>query len=191
MQIDRRLNLVLTVERADGSTLYVHSVPVRREVFSRYYMVIAQTFARIYAGGLGAIAAPRIAAMMLRDVAAEAGTLDGPTGVENGLFNEIKRTTTVIAPGANGWETLPYADAVSRKLLDEDDAAEVENAVAFFIVSSAMLKRKMLPELLAGMQRLWGGLFTSSSCTEYAAGLPMSIGAGSTGATATASSTPS
>ena len=173
LEIDRKLNLVLTVERADGSVAYVHSTPIRHEVFKRYYKVIAQAFSQIYAGGLGPLAAPRVAALLIRDLAQQAGTLEGPAGVENGLFGEMQRCTMVIVPGDRGWDTLPLADALQRKLLSEEDASEVENAVAFFTVASAMHTRKILTAALEGMKDLWGAQFVSLSSTAYASSLPL------------------
>ena len=188
MEIDRKLNLVLTVERADGSIVHVHSTPIRQAVFAQYYKVLAKTFAQIYSGGYGVTAAPRIAAMLLKDVAAEEG---GRAGVQEGLINEIRRVTNVVVLGERGWETLPLDDALKRDLLDEDDASEVENAVVFFIVASVMHKRAELRAVLDVVRGIWGGQLVSSTCTEYAASLPTSTAAASTGATATPSSIPS
>jgi hypothetical protein len=188
VEIDRKLNLVLTVERGDGSILHVHSTPVRQAIFTQYYKIIAKTFSQIYSGGYGVTAAPRIAAMLLRDVAAEEGSKEG---VQNGLINEIHRLTNVLVLGNAGWETLPLEDALKRGLLDEDDASEVENAVVFFTVASAMHKRTDLRGVLGAVQGIWGGRLVSSTCTVYASSLPMLIKAGTTGATVTASSIPS
>jgi len=185
MEIDRKLNLVLTVERTDGSTLHVHSTPIRQAIFAQYYKTIAKTFAQIYSGGYGVMAAPRIAAMLLKDIAAES------SNVQVGLINEIHRLTNVLSLGERGWETLPWDDAMKRGLMDEDDASEVENAVVFFIVASAMHKRTELKAVLEVVQGIWGGQFVSSTCTEYASSLPMSIKAETTGETATPSSIPS
>jgi len=191
MQIDKKLNLVLTVDRADRASIFVHSTPIRQEIFTRYYAIIAKTFTRIYGDGLGFLAGPRVAAMILRDVAKAQEQLDGPGGAENGLLNEIKRLTAVIAPGISGWETLPFVEAVARKILSDDEVSEVENAIVFFIVASAMHRKSELTGVLDGAKAIWGGQIVSSTSTEYAASLPISTTAEASGAREIASSIPS
>ena len=65
VSIDKRLNLVVPIDRDDGTILYVHSTPLPRPVFERYVRVIAKTFAEIVTGGYSAAAGPRIAALLL------------------------------------------------------------------------------------------------------------------------------
>lgn len=173
MRIDKKLNLVVPVD-ADGGTVYVHSTPLSREVFEQYFMVISRTFADIYRQRLELVAGPRVAMMLLRRVAREQGVLDGPDGVDRVLIPEIRRLTTVAIPGDRGFEHYPLQDVIDRTLLSEEDIAEVEGVVTFFICASAMHRRAELPIILDGMGSLWGAQTTSFSLTEYIASLPKS-----------------
>lgn len=188
MRIERNLNLVIPVER-EGGTIYVHSTPLSRDVFERYYLVISKTFTRLYGEGLGFTAGPRVAALMLKEVAVSLGQWEGPEGVELGLVSEWRRLSTVITPEeSKGWTSYPLQTAVDRKLLDGDELSEVENCLAFFIVASAMHKRKELPAILAAVGHLWGALVTLLNSTAYMSSLQTSTEDASSGETATASS---
>ena len=196
MQVDRKLNLVVPIERNNGTTIYVHSMPISREVFERYHLEIAKTFSAIYQEGLGFVAGPRVAAMLLRRVSEDLKSWDDNpeakiVGVANGLMAEVRRLSCVLVPGANGWEMVPLQEALDRKAIDEDDAAEVENALVYFTVASSMHKRTELKGVLAGASKLWGGHVTSLNCSEYSASLPTSTAAGNTGEKAKPSSPPS
>lgn len=190
MKLDRKLNLVVPVE-VDSGTIYVHSMPVTREVFEQYFLVISKTFSAIYSQGLHAAAGPRVAAMLLKSIAVDLGQWEGPGGVENGLMNEIRRLTNVVMPGSSGWTTVPYDTASAQGLLSDDDKSEIENAIVFFIVASAMHKKKDLASILTGAGKLWDSRIESLNCTEYARSLPISTETASTGATVAASSIPS
>jgi hypothetical protein len=84
---------------------------------------------------------------MLRDIAKKDQMWDGPLGVEAGVFNEIRRLSNVIVPDggpaaldekdnvqapdvwrAPGWKTITLHEALSRKLIDDEDREVVENA---------------------------------------------------------------
>ena len=191
MQIDKRLNLVVPVYQDGDKVLYVHSAPIRRETFERYFFVISKAFATIYQKGLGAMAGPRIAAMLLKKIAQEDGEWEGPLGVERGLFAEIHRLSNVIAPGDKGWEQIPFEEALRLKLIDDDDASEIENAICFFILASAMHRKTELTGVLEAVKGLWGAQTTSFNSTEYIASLPTLIPVESSGEKATPSSIPS
>lgn len=190
MKIDRRLNLVIPVEQDDG-TIYVHSSPIARAVFDRYFMVIAKTFSSIYNEGLGVTSGPRVAALLLKDTATNLGVWDGEAGVERGLMNEVRRLSNVIMLGPAGWTTIPFQEAVDKKMIDDTDRSEVENAIVFFTVASLMHKKAELPAILGGAVSLWGGQITSSNCTEYASSLPTSTATENSGGTTAGSSVPS
>lgn len=184
MKINKKLNLVVPVE-TDTGFLYVHSMPITREVFEKYFLVISKAFTVIYNEGLTVTAGPRVAAMMLRTVAEKAGVWDGSDGVENGLMNEIRRLTNIIVPTAAGWSTIPFSEA--KDFLDPDDVSEVEGQIVFFILNSAMHKRSRVEAILTVAANFWGSLITSSNVTEYQASLPTST----TGASIGAKETPS
>jgi hypothetical protein len=181
LSLNRKLNLVIPIDIREGVTAYVHSTPISREVFESYYQVIARTFNGIYQGGLGTLAGPRVAKMELKRIAIEMGLWDGPAGVNSGLLGEIHRLTNVIRPGLSGWGTIPFEDALRQNYFNDDDVSEIENAIVFFIVASAMHKRSELGPVLEIVSKLWGAQTTSSNCTEYSASLPTSIETESSG----------
>jgi hypothetical protein len=187
LSLNRKLNLVIPVDIRDGITAYVHSTPISREVFESYYQVIARTFNGIYQGGLGPLSGPRVAKLELRRIATEMGLWDGANGVNSGLIGEIHRLTNVIKPRVTdrgggdlssvktGWAIEPFEDVLRQKYFDDDDISEIENAIVFFIVASAMHKRSELGPMFEGLSKLWGAQTVSSNCTEYSASLPTSI----------------
>jgi hypothetical protein len=191
MKIDRKLNLVVPVERAPGETVYVHAMPLGREVFERYFLVISKAFAAIYNEGLGFVAGPRVAAMLIRRVAEDLNVWDGPEGVEAGLVAEMRRLSNVLAPSPKGWTQIPLQQAIDQGFIDEADASEVENAIAFFTVASAMHRRAELKDVLEGASKLWGAHVSSLNCTEYTASLPTSTEGETTGARVIQSPIPS
>ena len=190
MRVDRRLNLVIPIEEGDSS-LYVHAVPLSREVFERFFLVLSKTFTFIYTQGLNVVSGPRVAALTLRKIAETDGVWEGETGVERGLMGEIKRLTNVICMTDQGWQPIPFEMAVKQGKLDSEIASEVENVIVFFMVASAVHLRTELPEIYNLLGGLCHALVTSSNCTEYAASLPTSMPAASSGAKATPSSIPS
>ena len=191
MRINRKLNLVIPVD-TDIGTVYVHSTPISREVFEKYFLVISKTFATIYRQGLEVVAGPRVAGIMLKRVATDLGIWEGDEGVELGLVAEMRRLTNVLIPNAEkkgGWDLMGLQDAIDRDILDDDEVSEVEGAVTFFMCASSMHRKTELPAILAGMTSLWDALTTSSSCTEYRDFLATSTEAKPT--TTTTSSVPS
>lgn len=193
MRIDERLNLVIEVKR-DGPPIYVHSMPVSREVFEANFLLVSKAFSAIYSEGLAVVAGPRVAAMMIRHVSTEMGTWEdartGTAGAGKAFMNEIIRLTNVAVPSEKGWETIPYQLALDKKLIDQDEASEVISAVCFFILNSAMMRKSEVLATLEGMGSLWGTQTSRLNITEFIASLPTSTPAGSSGGT-TASSVPS
>jgi len=186
MRINKKLNLVIPVELDNSKTVYVHSTPISREVFEKYYKVIGRTLAAIFEQGLGRIAGPRTSALLMMEQAEEMGgnTPEAKAAairdVEDGLFNEIYRLTNVAVPGERGWDNIPYSEAIKKSIINRDDAAEVKNALAFFTVTSSMMKGRDLEAALEG-SKLWGGSIVSLNCTEYANSLPTSTVAENSG----------
>lgn len=177
VQIDKKLNLVIPISKPSGE-IYVHSTPIDLKTFKKFYLPISKAFSAIYSEGLNVIAGPRVAAMILEDVSRRSGLWEGPEGVEAVLLTEIRRLTNVVAPSDHGWASTPLEIALSRKLLDEEEWSEVENALAFFTVVSAMHKRSELETVLGGAVRLWGAQLSSLNCTEYAGSLETSTETG-------------
>ena len=190
ISINRKLNLVIPVEQDDGSTIYVHSTPIGRETFERYFKVLARTFGDIYSQGLNFTSGPRVAALMLKQIAQELNMWAGPGGVEQGLMEEIRRLSNVIVSSGRGWTTMLLDDAIKQDLFTEDDLSEIENAICFFIVASALHKKTELRSVLETVSKLWGARVELLSCSEFAAGLPTLTATDNFGAKATPSSIP-
>lgn len=179
--INQKLNFVVPIENDDGSIVYVHSTPLMRETFERYFRVIARAFSEIYSQGLNFTSGPRVAALMIKQIALDLGVWSGPQGVEQGLIGEIRRLSNVVTSNGKGWSYIPLEDALNQNLINEEDASEVENAICFFIVASAMHKKTELRSVLETVSKLWGAQVTSSNITEFVAGLPTLIETANTG----------
>lgn len=191
LRIDRKLNLIVPVEREGLGTVYVHSMPISREVFERYFLVIGRAFALIYSKDLNFFAGPRVAKLLLRNAAEEVNAWKGPEGVEAGLLGEIRRLSNVSVPReGGGWETLPYETALARGIFSEDEVEECENNICFFILNSAVQKRSSLLAFLVAMNEYWGTQTTLLNATEYTTSLPTLTPAASSGAVRTQSSVP-
>ncbi len=184
MRIDKSLNLVIPVERDDG-TIYVHSMPIGREVFERYFLVISKTFTEIYAQGIGQLAGPRVAALMLKRVSGD----EWPE-IEQGLMGEIRRLSSVLIQTDGKWQTMPMQEALDMGAMDANEVSEVENALVFFTVASAMHRSNQRP-VIAGALSMWDAEISSQTCTELKASLQTLIETANSGEKVKASSIPS
>lgn len=184
MAIDRSLNLAFPVDTRRGE-VWVHSTPLSRAVFERYYMVMGHAFAITVEIGGALIAGPRVAALSLRDAAKRMGIWEGEGGVELGLLPEIHRLTNVIVPvPEGGWQTMPLPDAHKAQILNDDDFAEVEGTVVFFMLGSALMPGADLATMRNGLASRLSAQITSSNSTVFKDSLPKSTATGSSGATA-------
>lgn len=176
MKIDRKLNLVIPVEREDGTSLWVYVTPIRKEVFETYYLVLAKTFSQLARSGLDPRSGPSVAALMLRDVATntmrdtDTNWWDGDDGVggKTGLLAEIVRLSNCLVGTDGGWQTVPLQDALDRKLVTDDEKAEVMNLLAFFTASSLVAPKQDRAILVNGMAAIYRLEITSSTFTEWA-----------------------
>ena len=183
MEINAKLNLVVPLFRGDNPYAFVHSMPLSRDTFEANYLLISKTFKSIHDEGLGVIAGPRVAHLLLREIAARNEMTDAYTA----LMNEIRRLSNVVIGSRDGWEVVPYHEAVTKKLLDDEDYSEVEGAIVFFIVASAMYRRLVLGTVLEGATGIWSAQTSSLNVTAFASSLPTSTKAASTGETSTPS----
>ena len=177
MRLNRRLNLVVPVEQDRGTT-HVFSTLIQREVFEQNVMLIGRTHAMMWGLGLGdPTAGPRVAAMMLKKVGEQ---LKLERECES-LLAEIRRLSNVLVPTDGGYETVPLEDVLKKKILDEDDWSEVENAIVFFTVASWMHKRTDQIPVVGEALQIWGAQLVSSTITEYRSSLTTSNEAASSG----------
>jgi hypothetical protein len=185
-RVDHRLNLVVPIyEDDEGERVlaYAYSTPLPRETVERHFFELGQAFSQIYSQGFGMVAGQAVGMMLLQQV----GRNTGRENEVGALVAEIRRLTLVVVPAPNKdapepWQSVPLAIAAERGFISDDDRAEVENAVVFFICSSAMLPRRARKEMVTGAAALWGARVTSSSATEFIASLRTSSATGSTGA---------
>jgi hypothetical protein len=164
ISINRRLNLVLPVE-TDSGKIWVHSVPISREIFESNYMLLTKTLSTLYVNGIGPSFAPRVARLTLRDTAKE---MDEENDISANLIQEIYRITNFLMPNKeNIWQTIPFYEVKNKKLVDEQTLSEVENAIIYFIVASALHLRSELQMAYQGLKSSWNAQITSLNVTEY------------------------
>lgn len=190
MKITKNLNLVVKADTERGE-VFVHSTPISVNIFEKYVFIISKTLSTLYEEGLTVFAGPRVAAITMKNIAIQRNIWDGPDGVENGLMNEIRRLTNVVMPGENGWESIPYHDAIKSGVIDAQAASEIEGQLVFFTCVSRMHRPKEIPALLDGISEVWGTQSTSLNSTEFQNSLPTSTPAANTGEKVTVSSIPS
>jgi hypothetical protein len=192
-KINRRLNIVDEVTTDDGTTIYVYSQPVRREIWEQHYLLMTKGLASIYEGNLPPTMGARIALRMLRTTADSMGP-DVREQLDTLLLPEIWRLTTVLIPDKEqgGWATLPFEKSIKDGYIDEDDAEVIRNQLAFFTCASWVHTRGELKEMIYPMMTVaLGAQIVSLTSTEFLNSLPTATPAANTGATATVSSIPS
>jgi len=181
--INRQLNLVIPITRADGSTVYVHSTSIRPETFEFYHLVLAKTWSGFVQNGLDPRSAPSVAALVLKDTAKATprgigvNWWDGSDGVggESGLLAEMTRLSNVVAPSPDkGWSNVPLQAALDQNMIEADEKAEVMNLLTFFIVASLMPPRVDRENIVRGMASMYELQTTYLNCMEYANSLKTS-----------------
>ena len=188
MKLNRRLNLVFPIETENGMA-YIHSMPISREVFESNYLVLSMTFMEIYSRRLGPIMGPKVAYLVLRDMANAVTSQNADTEedvwakTQKTLVQEIYRMTNALIPNGQVYDTIPYMQVKQQKLIDEDDLREVDNALIYFTVASHLHQKSELPMAYAGLERLWEAQTTSLNITEYLNSLPTLKKAENTGET--------
>ena len=182
MRINKKLNLVIPVENDDGSEYYVHAKPFSREAFEANYLLFSQAFASMIENGIQVTAGPRVAALVLKDLA----TKQNRESDYAAIIAEIKRTAHVIKGGKDGFKSKGLSSAVAHGDVDEDDLAYIEGVICFFTLTSAMFKGERLDASLSLMSGLWGVQTTSLASTEFTSSLRTAMTEDNTGEAATA-----
>jgi hypothetical protein len=190
MKIDRKLNLVIPIAREDGTSLWVYATPIRKEIFERYYLVLAKTFSQLARNGLDPRSGPSVAALLLRDVAMETSRdqdlnwWDGDDGVggKAGLLGEIVRLSNcLVGTPDNGWQTTPLQEALDKQLVTDEEKSEIMSLLVFFTVSWLVAPRQDRTILVEGMAAIYRLEITSSTFTEWKTSLTTPTPAESTG----------
>jgi len=201
MQINENLNLVVPIRSDDkGVQVYGFHTPISREVFEANYRILAATKSSLASKGtyFQMDAGPRIAALTLKDEAkkdaADRGDFDDAGNPKDGaataLLAELKRLTMVLAPGPDGWDSLPVDAAIQQKIIDADEWREAESAITFFTCHYAMGRRAERERIAQATASLLKGSSTSSPLSAFASSLPTLTKEGSSAKKA-ASSVPS
>jgi len=181
--INRQLNLVIPIIREDGTTIYVHSTPIRSETFEFYYLVLAKTWSAFLQNSLDPRTAPSVAALVLKETAKTTTRYpgvnwwDGSDGVggESGLLAEVTRLSNVIAPdNSNGWSTTTLRDAIDRSIITAEEKSEVMNLLVFFTVASLMPPKPDRKTIINGMGAIYELQITSFNSTAFATSLKTS-----------------
>lgn len=191
MRINKALNLVIPIEWEKCGQIFVHSTPISRDIFEQYFLVISKTFAAIFSQGLGAIAGPRIAYLMLKKTAEDMGVWAGPSGVGVGFMAEVIRLSNVMIPDKKGWKSIPLQSAIDKEIIDPETVAEIEGELVFFTCVSMMNKKAQVEPIMETVNGLWGSQITSLNSTEFTNSLRTSTEEENTGETAITSSVPS
>ncbi|MBW9590125.1 hypothetical protein FHB94_04910 [Citrobacter freundii] len=164
MKIDKKLNLVCSINRDDGSLIYVHTSPFPYEVVEEHCLMLGSLFTSFIAqiGGLGAA---RVAAMMLRKKIKKEQELTGQDGPN--IVDEIQRQTTVIFNDNGQWKSVPLDSAMKQGIISADEFREVEGEIVFFMVSSAIQKPELIKPTVGSVIGMFGGQLTLSTATEW------------------------
>ena len=167
--LTKRLNLIITLKRGDALAAQVHVLPLSRAVFDLNYLLLARAFTAMVTEGILPVAGARVAMQVLRSV-----DRSPDQAASTALLAEFRRLSTVFVADDKGYTTLPYETARVRGLLDEDEQAEAEGFIAFFILISAVATKDEAETMIQGMCGLWGTSATRLSATDYAASLTKS-----------------
>jgi hypothetical protein len=171
------LKLVLPV-RGDKEATVVHAyhTPISRAVFEANYRILAGTRASMLAKGTAYMmdAGPRIAALALADEGKRDAADQGEKGDggATALLGELRRLTTILAPGQGGWEMLPVDAAIAQGAIDAEEWDEVASALVFFTCVYAMARKSEKARVASVTALTLGGEITSSSATAFADSLP-------------------
>lgn len=164
MKIDKKLNLVCSISRDDGSLIYVHTSPFPYEVVEEHCLMLGSLFTSFIAqvGGLGAA---RVAAMMLRKKIKKEQEVTGRDSPN--IVDEIQRQTTVIFNDNGQWKSVPLDSAMKQDIISADEFREVEGEIVFFMVSSAIQKPELIKPTVGSVIGMFGGQLTLSTATEW------------------------
>jgi len=164
MKINRAMNLIVPVETEMG-TAYIHSTPISKEVYKEHFFILSKTFAAIFDEGLGVVAGPRIAYLMLERVSVNKNIWEGAQGVRNTLVTEIIRLSNLVYPvEGKGWDTKPLDVALDGGIVELDD---VIGELVFFTCVSAINKPDQAKGLMKAVSGLWNSATTSSGLMEW------------------------
>ncbi|HAW4333284.1 TPA: hypothetical protein JLU65_003264 [Escherichia coli] len=185
MKISRNLNLIIPVRTEKGNG-WIHATPISKEVFKEHFFILSKTFSAIFSEGLGVVAGPRVAFLMLERISRDSGIWDDDKGVRNTLVNEIIRLANLVYPvEGKGYDTIPLDMALEREIVELDDVA---GELVFFTCVSSINSPEQAKGTMDVVNGIWSTQCSSLNLTEWIASLPTLKSAASSGATANMSS---
>ncbi|MBJ9210654.1 hypothetical protein I5481_02090 [Citrobacter freundii] len=185
MKISRNLNLIIPVQTEKGKA-WIHATPISKEVFKEHFFILSKTFSAIFSEGLGVVAGPRIACLMLERISSDMNIWEGEKGVRNTLVNEIIRLANLVYPAeGKGYDTIPLDMALERGIVEFD---EVAGELVFFTCVSSINTQDQTEQMMLAVSGMWNSHTTSLNLTDWIASLPTSKPSASSGATASMSS---
>ncbi|HAM4766478.1 TPA: hypothetical protein IBW81_004437 [Escherichia coli] len=185
MKISRNLNLIIPVRTEKGNG-WIHATPISKEVFKEHFFILSKTFSAIFSEGLGVVAGPRIAFLMLEWISRDSNAWEGDKGVRNTLVNEVIRLANLVYPvEGKGYDTIPLDMALEREIIDLD---EVAGELIFFTCVSSINSLEQAKGTMDVVNGIWSTQCSSLNLTEWIASLPTLKSAASSGATANTSS---
>ncbi|HGH3388987.1 TPA: hypothetical protein ACJIKV_003647 [Citrobacter freundii] len=185
MKISRNLNLIIPVQTEKGKA-WIHATPISKEVFKEHFFILSKTFSAIFSEGLGVVAGPRIACLMLERISSDMNIWEGEKGVRNTLVNEIIRLANLVYPAeGRGYDTIPLDMALERGIVEFD---EVAGELVFFTCVSSINTPEQTEQMMLAVSGMWNSHTTFLNLTDWIASLPTSKPAASSGATASTSS---
>ncbi|HCP7890543.1 TPA: hypothetical protein OFX50_004440 [Escherichia coli] len=185
MKISRNLNLIIPVRTEKGNG-WIHATPISKEVFKEHFFILSKTFSAIFSEGLGVVAGPRIAFLMLERISRDSNVWEGDEGVRNTLVNEVIRLANLVYPvEGKGYDTIPLDMALEREIIDLD---EVAGELIFFTCVSSINSPEQAKGTMDVVNGIWSTQCSSLNLTEWIASLPTLKSAASSGATANTSS---
>lgn len=185
MKIARNMNLVIPVQTEMGSA-YIHASPISKEVYREHFFILGKVFSAIFSEGLGVVAGPRVAYLMLERIclgtkSGDPNIWDGENGVRNTLVNEIIRLSNLVYPLKDkGWDTKPLEVALEREIVDLDD---VIGELVFFTCVSSINKPAQASGVMEAVSGMWNSQTSSLSLTDWMRSLPTSKPGDSSGET--------
>ncbi|MFG1127923.1 hypothetical protein ACGANB_03920 [Salmonella enterica subsp. enterica serovar Aberdeen] len=185
MKIARNLNLIIPVRTEKGKA-WIHATPISKEVFKEHFFILSKTFSAIFSEGLGVVAGPRIAYLMLERISRDSNAWEGDKGVRNTLVNEVIRLANLVYPvEGKGYDTIPLDMALEREIIDLD---EVAGELVFFTCVSSINSPEQAKGTMDVVNGIWSTQCSSLNLTEWIASLPTLKPAASSGVTANTSS---
>ena len=176
-----KFKLIIPVQTEKGKA-WIHATPISKEVFKEHFFILSKTFSAIFSEGLGVVAGPRVAFLMLERISRDSGIWDDDKGVRNTLVNEIIRLANLVYPvEGKGYDTIPLDMALEREIVELDDVA---GELVFFTCVSSINTPEQTEQMMLVVSGMWNSRTSSLSLTEWIASLPTLKPVASSGATA-------